>query len=426
MNSVSRRRFEQTPRSRLHVFVCFAVAAFVILMAEPALAQSPVKETIALVPIVPLRASGPDDKAASAGSSTTNESDPLTQYAPVITESVRIGLGSAGFVVKDAAVKPDFAELWAETARLEARLLVYGTCSTAGGRLVIQLSAYDTHTKQLVTGSIATGNIDLSLYNVINGVASDLAAKVRTWVAANLAKEYAGETKLLRTLTLKSPDDGASVYLPGGDYLGTVRNGKLVTEKLQVPVGSTVTLEVRKTGYLTQNSTVRVSAPNDEASLERMWPRTHFVAGLLWTTGFAEGGGLNMRFYLVPDWVYVSYAAYVSAQPPAVAGGGTLVHADNSMTVGTYLLQGPRKFVRLSMSYGMGAISTFLPGGTGSLSDFYVSFVNPTVDFTFRRLFAYVRINLRFVLDTNGAFLSPGVMGTPNFPPITAGVGFKW
>ncbi len=387
----------------------------------PLAAQEGEREIVALVPVVPLPPAT-DGSSAAAGSE-----NPIAQYAPLITESLRIALTNAGFKVETVPQLTEFPQIWPESEAVDALIAVFGTATLAQDRLVIQLSAYQVSTRQIVTGSMANGRVDLALYNVIDSAVADLATKVRRWVVDNPLDKLRGTPQLLRSLSLESPDEGEEIYLPGGERLGVISGGTLTTLRLSVPVGSTLVLEKRKEGYITDRQQVHITKPDEKVRLSALWPVSRFVTDLMWTVGFPIGGAVGFRMFVVPDWIYLSMNYQLSAQVPTFAGGSNVFHFVNYGALGAYLFWGPTSHFRFSVSAGFGAADTiFTTPGTGSALDGFISFLNPTFYANFRRFYGFLRTNFWFVLRSDAGLLDGGVMGDNGPPPITFGVGYKW
>ena len=385
------------------------------LATLPAQQTASAADTIALFPVIPQTA------AANAGDAT------IAQYTQLVTDSVRIGLQNAKFRVKDAPMPESLEALWSEAKRLDARIAVYGTGTVVDGRLVVQLSAYDVASRQIIAGGVANGPIDLSLYNVVDRVGRDLSSRIRQWAKGNPVDALRRTPELVRRLVFESTDDGADVLLPTGERLGVIRNGQLITEKLAVPIGTELAIELQKKDFVSRWETVHVTQQNDRLKLAGLYPIARMELLLSWMTGFAEGGGIGMRIYLVPNWIYMGFANYTSIQPAAAAGGQTLLHIDDNIELGAYLFQGPMKRVRFSLSFGLGVIDTQSTSPSSvHFGDMYVSMLNPTVDLNFGRYFAFARLNLRYVMPSAGSILPAGVMGTPDLPPFSIGLGVKW
>ncbi len=394
-----------------------ALFAVVLLCLSAVTAIAGAEDIVALVPVVPL-------ESTSASSPGEN---PLTQYAPLITESLRIALTNAGFAVKSVPELTEFGRIWPEANAVDATIAVFGTAAMAEDRLVIQLTAYEVGTKQIITGSMANGRVDLSLYNVVDGAVADLATKVKNWAVSNPIEELRGTPRLLRSLTLEGPDEGEEIYLPGGERLGTVNNGTLSTLRLSVPVGSTLVVEKRKSGYITDRQRIRISKVDERVKLSALWPTTRIATDLFWTLGFPEGGGIGVRYFPIRDWLFVSLNTTFTVQSPTYPNGYNVFHLLAYGGAGSYLVLGPTSHFRMSVSAGAGIATTFFTApGAGSELDVYISFLNPTFYANFRRFYAFVRTNFWFVLPASGGLLESGVVGNHGPPPITFGVGYKW
>lgn len=405
-------------RLRRQCTYAFPLALFAVLALVLFTAVAGAQEIVALVPVVPLE--------GTAAGSTAGE-NPLTQYAPLITESLRIALTNAGFAVKSVPELTEFQKIWPEAEAVSATIAVYGTAAIAEDRLVIQLTAYQVSTKQIITGSMANGRVDLSLYNVIDNGVADLATKVVKWVADNPLEKLKGTRQLLRSLTLESPDDGEAIYLPGGERLGTIQEGRLTTVRLSAPIGSTVVVEKRKRGYVTERQSIRITRTDERAKLRALWPTTYIATDLMWILGFPVGGGAGLRLFAIPDWLYGALNFHLAVQPSTVANGHSVYHLISYGALGSYLFWGPMSHFRFSLSVGAGLATTYFTApGTGSAFDAYISFLNPTFYANFRHVYGFVRGNMWWVLQSADGLLESGLMGTNGPPPITFGVGYKW
>ncbi len=340
---------------------------------------------------------------------------------------MRITLTNAGFNVQSIDEPKVLPEIWQEARDVGAKIVIFGTAALAEDRLVIQLSAYEVSSRQIISGSVTNGRIDLSLYNTIDSAVAELSSKVLDWVANSPMNELHSNAPLLRSLSLQSADEGAQLYLPGGELLGTIRGGSLTTSRLPVPVGSTFSVEKRKPGYISEWETVRITRPDEKVKLSALWPVTNFATDVMWTLGFPAGGGVGLRLFLKPDWLFAVVNYQLSVQAPTFTGGFSAVHFLNYGGLGSYLFWGPTSHFRFSVSAGYGASCTFLTvPGAGSFIDGYISFLNPTFYANFRRFYAFVRTNFWFVIQSSGGLLEGGTMGYNGPSPITFGVGYKW
>jgi len=382
------------------------------------------QEIVALAPVVPF----PEAAAGStSGGAAPQPANPLAQYAPVITESLRITLTNAGFNVRTVNTPENFPGIWQEAKAAGAKIVVFGTAALAEDRLVIQLSAYEVNSRQIISGSVTNGRIDLSLYNTIDAAVGELSSKMLAWVTNSPLTELRANGSFLRSLSLQSADEGARVYLAGGELLGTIKGGKFTTSRLSVPIGSTISVEKRKAGYISQWETIRITRAEEKVTLSALWPVTTIATDLMWTLGFPVGGGIGLRFFPKPDWIFVGLNYNLSVQPATFGGGNSATHFLMYGGLGAYLFWGPTSHFRFSVSAGYGASTTYLAvPGAGSFLDGYISFLNPTFYANFRRFYGFVRTNFWFVVPSSNGLLAEGDVGNHGAPPVTFGVGYKW
>jgi hypothetical protein len=141
------------------------------------------------------------------------------------------------------------------------------------------------------------------------------------------------------------------------------------------------------------------------------------------------GAGSSFRLYLTPDYLFLSPAVYVSAQPPVGSGGSTITHLDAGFLVGEYLFFPPDSPFRLGVSAGIGAIFSWIPvTGTPVFFDPYVDIASLWVELSFPRVSISLRSDLRYAMGGQTPnLLGQGVILWAGFlPPISLGVMYKW
>lgn len=148
-----------------------------------------------------------------------------------------------------------------------------------------------------------------------------------------------------------------------------------------------------------------------------------------WTLGQLLGAGSAFRFYLSPDFLFLSPAVYVSAQPPVGSGGNTALHVDGAFLIGAYLFFPPSSPFRLGLSTGGGAILSWTKApNIPVFFDPYVDIANLWIELNISWFSISLRSDLKYSLGGQAPnLLGQGVILWGGFlPPISLGVLFKW
>jgi len=126
--------------------------------------------------------------------------------------------------------------------------------------------------------------------------------------------EIAAVRDQVRKVTLFSPDEDMEVSLAGGRRVGRVSNGRLVLPFIPFKIGSELILEKRKEGFYTDEERVVLEEGSQEIELRPLRKKTRLATEIHWTYGQLLGMGIGQRYYLKPDYWFLSGEFYYYIQ----------------------------------------------------------------------------------------------------------------
>jgi len=359
------------------------------------------------------------------------------QYQRILTEMLQVELGNAGFqVLPDSAWRPlqekrgladqdllDGEDALSLAAEAGAVLAVTGFYRVEDRQFVLEIKCYDVEARAFVQGVLKTGRLNLSMYNLLDGVVKELLPKVRLIGKAPALPGPAA----VEQVTLRSPDEGMEVLLAGTQSVGTIQAGTLLLPPIPFPLGSTITVEKRKEGYHLSRESLLLETPVQEFKLKPLRPQTRWGTELNWSYGQLLGFGVAQRYYFKPDVSYAAAELYNYLQTN-FSDSHPLFHHDLRLLYGGYLFTGPDSFFRLGWSTGVGLIMTYFTiPDQGVYWDFYLNLINASLELNYRRWLLYLRGEGKFGLGIGRNLLGLGWFNVANGPsPITVGFMWKW
>ena len=372
----------------------------------------------------------------------------LGEYANVITEDLGVQLQQAGVpMVAAARVKQVIAsqkvsahDLLAPGAAAAAALAAGGDIAVNGyialedDTLKVSLRAYDAKTGILLAGLLRDLRFDISLYAFLWQAVSEMLAHAvpappppePAPAPASAAAALPARSGAPATMVFTSGQDGVEVFLSDGTSLGRIEKGALTVSAEGIDLRHPLVVEKRLDGYHSARQTTR---PAPVVALSPIARASSFGLELQWTTGQLLGAGSAFRFYLSPDYLFLSPSVYVSAQPPAGSGGSTVTHLDAGFVIGEYLFFPPESPFRLGVSAGTGAIVSWTQApGVPVFFDPYMDLVNLWIELNLQWISISLRSDLKYAIGgPTPNLLGQGVILWGGFlPPISLGVTLKW
>ena len=182
-------------------------------------------------------------------------------------------------------------------------------------------------------------------------------------------------------------------------------------------------------GYREAEQFITLSSEKSAVPLSDLKKAQTLALEMNWTYPQLMGLGTGVRYYPVPDWMYVSFDNYFYLQKDfSTDSGAEVVHNDLRFLVGLYIGLGPESMFRVSASIGAGVIFSYPIDRTGVFYDYYVNPINISLELNLEDWSFYLRPELKITLGLGDNHLHGGgiVLSDFNIPSITLGVLRKW
>ena len=385
---------------------------------------------------------GAQENSAGAGLSACvfavvdlSDSGDNAQFQQIIREQLELELSGAGFATVPAArwqaardqLGYSDVELTEGTKAiavgeaLDVQVVVTGFYRIEGGRIVLELKAYDVLQRAFITGVLRTGTVDLSMYTLIDTAVARMLPEIRLFSV----DPGSIDVQQVKEITLFSQDEDAEVYLAGEQFVGRVRQGALTLPYFPLAVGSTIRVVTRKEGYYPHEQEIAIREPRVEETLKRLTRRTRWATELTWTTNQLLGFGLAQRWYPLPDILFLALEHDFYLQHGLTAADRAVIHNDLTLLVGGYPFSPVDAAFRLGLSTGLGMIVTYftLPDQP-VFTDFYWSVINTFVEWNFPRLTLFLGSEMKYAFGAGTNLLSQGIVGEGGF--VSLGAMWKW
>ena len=359
------------------------------------------------------------------------------EHQKPLSEAVQQEFAAVGFsVVPQEAWAPQAARMSLKPERISDPPLVLLIARSAGAdmavagfyqlennRVLVSVQCYDVAAGTLITGFSHTWRFNLGFYNFLHAEIADLVQKVVFSTAPKLITLK--EAVRVDRITFTSPQNGMEVMVEGQQSAGTIQNGSLVFPADGVKAGTLIRIEKRQEGYHTVWQEVH-AAP--EIALSPIPKKSILSLEADWTTGELEGAGATLRWYPVPDWLYVGLAEYLFTQVPAVSAATWPIHSDSELLLGLYLFLPPEAPFRMGLGTGGGTFLTGIPGSTGPLyTDVYFNVLNLFLEWRAGDVKILAEVGLKITLGIGNNLLGSNlVTWNGTVPPFTFGVVIPW
>jgi hypothetical protein len=302
-----------------------------------------------------------------------------------------------------------------------ADIAVSGFFSLEDERILVSVSCYDTKNQDLAGGFMRLWRFNLGFYNSLHSAISGMLSSI------SFSEEPSSLPSTARIpipqITFTSTQDGMEVVLAGEKSAGRIENGKLVFPEAGMLTGTPLLIEKRKEGYHTARLTVPARG---EIALTPLAKKTTFAIEADWTTGQLIGAGAALRYYPIPDSLFVSLSLYPYVQLPSVSGTNTVLHLDSDLQLGLYLFFSADSPFRLGVSTGFGGILTTILGAQAPFyTDLYLNVVNLWFEWNLSGISFFLRSEMKYTLGIGTNLLDMDIVRIGPFPPLSIGTLIK-
>ncbi|MBN2658300.1 MAG: hypothetical protein JXR86_14665 [Spirochaetales bacterium] len=294
-----------------------------------------------------------------------------------------------------------------------------------GSLLEIAITAWDIAGKKAIATERSVSKSEITQYIMIDSSITRIVSKLTGEYGVQIAME---EPKV-RKITFLSNQEGMEVYLSSGELLGTIIHSVLNVTDREYEIGTRLLIVKKLKGYRSSEQYVYLDRERSVAPLGDLVKAQTLALEFNWTYTQLMGAGTGIRFYPIPDWLYVSFDSYFYLQKDFSSDSGLeMTHNDLRLLGGLYLGLGPGSIFRVSASLGLGIIVSYPLNSNEVYFDTYINAVNLALELNLDDWSFYLRPELRIFLGIGESSLNKGGISLSewNVPQISLGVMRKW
>lgn len=291
--------------------------------------------------------------------------------------------------------------------------------------LEIVITAWDVAGKKTIATERSVSKSEVTQYIMINSSITRIVSKLTGEYGVEIVRE---EPKV-RKITFLSNQEGMEIYLPDGELLGEIVHSVLNITDREYEIGTRLLVVKKLDGYRTGEQYIYLDKEKSAVPLADLIKAQNLALEFNWTYTQLMGAGTGIRFYPIPDWMYVSFDSYFYLQKDFSSDSGLeMTHNDMRLLAGVYLGFGPDSIFRVSASLGFGVIMSYPLNSNDFYFDTYINAANIALELNFDEWSFYLRPELRFFLGIGESSLNDGgiALSEWNVPLITVGVLRKW
>ena len=287
------------------------------------------------------------------------------------------------------------------------------------------VTAWDIEGQKKIASDRKVSRSSITTYIMINSSISSVASKLTgEYGIASITVE-----PKVRKITFISNQEGLQVYMADGEYLGEIVFSVLNVTDREFDIGTTLVITKKLKGYRDADQYVILDSEKSAVPLGDLKKAQTIALEFNWTYMQLMGLGAGIRYYAVPDWMYMGFDNYFYLQKDfSSAYGNETIHNDMRILAGVYIGLGPESIFRVSISVGAGLILSYPLDRSGVFTDFYINAVNLSLELNLENWSFYLRPELKIALGIGENHLHEGgiVLSEYNVPSITLGVLRKW
>ena len=287
------------------------------------------------------------------------------------------------------------------------------------------ITAWDIGTQKVIVSDRKVSRSSVTGYIMIN---SSIAQVVKKLTGEYGIDSIPQELKV-RKITFISNQEGMEIYMPDGEFLGEITFSILNVTDREFEIGTKLLITKKLKGYREADQYIYLGREKSAVPLSDLKEVKSLALEFNYTFPQLMGAGSGIRFYPVPDWMFLSFDSYFYLQKDFSSPyGNEMTHSDFRFLAGIYIGFGPESLFRVNVSTGLGIILSYPLDRGGVYTDFYINALNITLELNFDDWSYYLRPELRIGigLGDNNLFDGGLFLSEINVPVITLGVLRKW
>lgn len=340
----------------------------------------------------------------------TPSTDPLeNRYQTLIEDSFELALKRLGYVLRD-------------DGDLELRVEV----AMFSPRLHLSISAHDTESGALIGGINGSGRTNVTLLNSLDELFREIEPSLITYQESRGRGESPFDAiPEIRLLRFRGAED-VRIRVNHGPILGVMDDAELEVASFPVTQGSEVELRYEKPGSYPERERVTIEEGIDAIVVPTLQPRDRVAAQLHYTLGKLVGAGAGIRYYPIPDRLFVSTESDLFFSGVSPEAPYRVLHNEYRVLLGVRIVP-PGAPLRFDVSSGGGVLfSAPLVGSATPFVDPYLNVANLGVEARIGRFRPFVRGGVAYAVGGRFALWQEGINPMLLSPSVLGGLRFVW
>ncbi len=298
----------------------------------------------------------------------------------------------------------------------DADYVAIPSLSVRGDRIIIAVEVYDTVTAARVAGVMRPGLADVNLVDDAREAGTELLTSISRAYRAGQEFGRVSPGDATISLVFEGSDEGAEVYLGGGNRIARVSEGEARAPFLPVTPGSQLEARIEKEGYHEDRVVFTADSPETSVELPRLVPAPRWEFSLHYRPEWRYSAGSGLRYYSSPGNHFFGLETTAGFFPDFDAGSMSFYRLDLKGRIGSYLFGDPTGFLRAGVTTGGGIQPTAIfDASTGGAEagpqlfvDPYLTLAGGFLEFNFRRIAPFFAIDFEYGFSTGFSVLEAG------------------
>lgn len=374
-------------------------------------------------------------------------------FTEVIKNTLIFELKLAGFEIIDDAAWKEFKDkdgysdedllegtnAVALAKQVKADVAIIGFYTVEQRRILFGIKCYDVKSRRLAVSILKSGRAGVSATSLINDAIEEIIPRISEELASYSASGDTIEKEVIVyeditfkemielgtriRITLKSHDEDADIYL-ADTLIGKITGGEISFDS---KASSLIEVRVEKPRHHPRTLELELGEEDAVINLPRLGKVSRLAGNAEYTLFQTAGLGLGVRFYIIPDWFFISLSDYIYFQAGYLPGSNSVFHFDANLSMGCYVYFSPSGIFRAGVCAGFGWISSLiLTGETPGAHDFYWDIFGGWAELNFKHYIFYFKAVGRFNHNITGKGLLETGWAAPIPVKLSTGVVWKW